>query len=99
MSAVRKTDLAIVSVLAFDFLVALPASTYPLWTVHSSLFRALLSAASWIGALSAIALPVWVGIRLFRKASRRLLIFVEFVGALSWLAVFAYEVISSFPLI
>jgi hypothetical protein len=97
MSGIKKTDLATASFLAFDFFVALPATNYPLWTVRSGWFRASLYVAFWLGALSAIGLPVWVGVRLFRGASWRLLIFVEFVGAVSWLAAFTYIVISSFP--
>jgi hypothetical protein len=99
MSTVRKADVATVAVLAFDFLAALPAGNYPLWTVHSNWLRAWLYTASGIGTLSVVVMPVWVGIRLFREPARRLLTFVEFIGALSWLAAFAYQVVSSFPVI
>jgi hypothetical protein len=99
MASIRKTDLVIVSILAFDFLLALPAGKYPLWTVHSGWFRTWLYTASLIGAISAIALPVWVGIRLFRKPAGRRLVFVEFLGVLCWLAAFVYVVVSEFPVI
>jgi hypothetical protein len=80
-------------------LVALPAGRYPMWTVHSACFRGLLNAASLIGAVSAITLPFWAGVRLFREPARRRLVFIEFLGALCWLTAFVYLIVSEFPVI
>ncbi len=98
-SPIRKSDLVTASVLAFDFLLALPAGRYPLWTVHSGWLRAWLYATFLIGSVSAIALPFWVGVRLFREPAGRRLVFVEFLGVLCWLAAFVYMIVSDFPVI
>jgi hypothetical protein len=99
MSSVQTKDLVVMFVLAFDFLVAAPALRYPLWTVHSPPFRATLSLASWIGLISAVGLPVWVVIRLFREPAGRGLKVVELVGALCWVVAIGYLVISEFAFI
>jgi hypothetical protein len=99
MSSVRKSDIFGVMILAFDFLVAGPAGKYPLSTVHSVWFRASLSVVSWGGVISAVALPIWIGIRLFREPSGRLLKVVEFVGALGWIVVLGHQIVSDFPVI
>ena len=99
MSNVKMKDLAVVVLLAFDVLVAVPAGKYPLWTVHNSLFRTELSMAFWIGIISAIGLPVWLVVRLFRESTGHALKTVELIGALGWLVVIGYLILSEFPII
>jgi hypothetical protein len=99
MSSVRKSDVFGVMILAFNFLVAGPALEYPLWAVHSRWFRASLLVVTWGGLISALALPIWIGIRLFREPSGRLLKVVEFLGALGWIVVLGHQIVSDFPVI
>jgi hypothetical protein len=99
MSNVGKRDLFVLIVLAFDFLVAVPAGKYPLWTVHSELLRVELYAAFWAGVISAVGLPVWIGIRLRHEPKGRRLKIVELVGALCWILAIGYLVVSVFPII
>jgi hypothetical protein len=95
MARLRKADLVVITVLAFDFLVAVPAGKYPLWTVHSRLFKELLRLTFWAGVISAGLLPFWVGFRLFRERPGRTLILVECVGVLCWLAALVYMIVSA----
>jgi hypothetical protein len=99
MSRVQTKDLAVMFVLALDFLVVAPAVRYPLWTVHSPLFRAALSSAAWIGLISAVGLPIWLVIRLVRESAGRALKVVELIGAVCWLVAIGYMVVTEFPII
>ena len=99
MSNVRKADLSVAILLAFDFLVSVPAGKYPLWTVHSAIFRGEVYAAFWVGVISAVGLPVWIGIRLRREPTGRRLKVFELVGALCWILALGYLVVSEFPII
>jgi hypothetical protein len=99
MSNVRRADVGVAIILAFDFLVAGPAGKYPLWTVHNPWFRTSLSVAFWVGVPSAVVLPIWIGTRLSREPHGRLVKLVEFVGALGWVAVLGHQIVSGFPVI
>jgi len=99
LSDVRKRDLLAVIILAFNFLVSAPAAKYPLWTVHSVLFRSGLVAAFWVGMISAVGLPIWIGIRFSRESEGRGLKIVEFMGALCWILALGYLVVSEFPIL
>ncbi|MGA9509385.1 MAG: hypothetical protein WBV55_12280 [Candidatus Sulfotelmatobacter sp.] len=99
MSSVRKSDIIGATILAFDFLVAGPAGKYPLSTVSNPWFRTLLSAAFWFGIISAVLLPIWIGIRLVREPNGRLVKFVEFLGVLGWVLVLTHLIASEFPVI
>jgi hypothetical protein len=61
--------------------------------------RAALSVASWVGVISAVGLPIWIGLRLFREPKGRLLKVIELVGALGWIVVLGYLIVSEFPVI
>lgn len=99
MSNVQKKDLAVIVALAFDFVAAASSRRYPLWTVHSPPFRAVLSVAFWMGVISSVGLPVWLVIRLLREPDGRGLKVVELGGALCWFVALGYLVISEFTVI
>jgi hypothetical protein len=94
-----EKDIAACAILVFDFLVAAPAGRYPLWTVHSALLLTGLRLAVAVGVVSAIGLPVWLGVRLVRESRRRGLKVVELVGALYWLVFLGHLILSEFPVI
>jgi len=99
MLALWKKDIAVCSILVFDFLVAAPAGRYPLWTIHNALFLVGLKVAVGIGIASEIGLPIWVGIRLVSESTGRGLKLAELIGALCWLVVLGYLIVSEFPVI
>jgi hypothetical protein len=99
MAGTRTKDLVTFAILTFDFVVAVRAMSYPLWTIHNRWFRASISVASWIGIISAVALPIWIVIRLFREERGHVLKAVELFGALFWIGVLGHQIIAEFPII
>jgi hypothetical protein len=94
-----KKDIAVCAILAFDFLLAAPSVGYPLWTVHNTPFLIGLKLASVIGVVSAIGLPVWIGIRLVRESNERGLKVAELIGALCWVVFLGHLILLEFPII